>query len=452
MFRRVLIANRGEVAARVASTCRRMGIETVAVASVADREQAWLQGVDHVVGLGGARPAESYLDGAALVEVGRHTGCSAVHPGWGFLSENATFAARCEAAGLTFVGPGPQHMRRMGDKAVARATMAELGMPIIPGSKEPVDTLERAREVADEVGYPVLLKAVSGGGGRGMRGVDDPAELPDAFAAATAEALSSFGDGRLYLERRIVGGRHVEVQVIADHYGNAVHLGERECSLQRRHQKVVEEAPSPGLSPSERARVLPLVADVVARAGYRNAGTVEMLLDADGKLWFMEMNTRLQVEHPVTEEVMGLDLVEWQLRVAAREPLPASQDDIRPSGHAIECRLNAEDPSDGFRPSPGEVSTLSLPEGDGIRVDTHLHSGDRIPPFYDSMVAKLIVSGSSRKQAIERLRAALDQVVIDGVKTNLDLHRRIVRWDAFVSGRYDTTSLEGALDDLMGGA
>jgi len=449
MFRRVLIANRGEVAARVARTCRRMGIATVAVASSADRGQAWLDEVDQIVGIGGARPAQSYLDGAALIEAALASGATAVHPGWGFLSENGAFASQCEAAGLTFIGPSPEHMRRMGDKAEARATMAALGMPIIPGSKEPVDTLEQARVVAEEVGYPVLLKAVSGGGGRGMRAVDSPDDLADAFAAATAEALSSFGDGRLYLERRIVGGRHVEVQVICDHYGQALHLGERECSLQRRHQKVLEEAPSPGLSPAERSRVLPLVADVVARAGYRNAGTVEMLLDADGNLWFMEMNTRLQVEHPVTEQVVGVDLVEWQLRVAAREPLPARQSDIRPTGHAIECRLNAEDPDDGFRPSPGVVSRLTFPQGEGIRVDTHLRSGDRIPPYYDSMVAKLIVSGADRDQAIARLRAALDEVVIEGVKTNIELHKRILGWDAFTSGHYDTRSLER---ELMGGA
>lgn len=449
MFRRVLIANRGEVAARVARTCRRMGIATVAVASSADRGQAWLDDVDQIVGIGGARPAQSYLDGAALIEAALQSGATAVHPGWGFLSENGAFASQCEAAGLTFIGPSPEHMRRMGDKAEARATMAALGMPIIPGSKEPVDTLEQARVVAEEVGYPVLLKAVSGGGGRGMRAVDSPDELADAFAAATAEALSSFGDGRLYLERRIVGGRHVEVQVICDHYGQALHLGERECSLQRRHQKVLEEAPSPGLSPAERSRVLPLVADVVARAGYRNAGTVEMLLDADGNLWFMEMNTRLQVEHPVTEQVVGVDLVEWQLRVAAREPLPARQSDIRPTGHAIECRLNAEDPDDGFRPSPGVVSRLAFPQGEGIRVDTHLRSGDRIPPYYDSMVAKLIVSGADRDQAIARLRAALGEVVIEGVKTNIELHKRILEWDAFTSGHYDTRSLER---ELMGGA
>jgi acetyl-CoA carboxylase biotin carboxylase subunit len=386
------------------------------------------------------------------VEVGLRTGCSAVHPGWGFLSENAAFATMCTSAGLTFVGPSPEHLRRFGDKAVARSTMAALGMPIIPGSKEPVDTLEAARRVADEVGYPVLLKAVSGGGGRGMRGVDDPSELAQAFAEATAEATGAFGDGRLYLERRIVGGRHVEVQVIGDGRGHALHLGERECSLQRRHQKVLEEAPSPGLSQAERERVLPLVADVVAKAGYANAGTVEMLLDASGHLYFMEMNTRLQVEHPVSEVVNGIDLVAWQLAVAAGESLPRAQSEVRPTGHAIELRLNAEDPSEGFRPSPGVVSGLSFPQGEGIRVDTHLAEGDRIPPHYDSMVAKLIVHGADRPQAIERARAALAATRIEGVRHNLALHAAILQWEPFVTGRYDTTSLETHLDELTAAA
>jgi acetyl-CoA carboxylase biotin carboxylase subunit len=327
----------------------------------------------------------------------------------------------------------------MGDKALARRTMAALGMPVIPGVEDALPDVESAKRAADTVGYPILLKAVGGGGGRGMRKVDVPEELPDAFAQASAEALAAFGDGRMYLERRIVGGRHVEVQVVADRHGGCVALGERECSLQRRHQKVLEEAPSPGLSASERARILPLVADVVGRSGYRNAGTVEMLLDRDGKLWFMEMNTRLQVEHPVTEQITGVDLVEWQLRVAANESLPQAP---AVSGHAIECRLNAEDPDDNFRPSPGVVAALELPEGEGIRVDTHLRSGDRIPPNYDSMVCKLVATGPDRATAIERMRTALEHVRIDGVKTNIALHRRILRWDAFTSGAYDTTSLE----------
>jgi acetyl-CoA carboxylase biotin carboxylase subunit len=452
MFRRVLIGNRGEVAARVNRTCQRLGIQTVAVASAADRNAAWLGDADIVVPLGPGRASGSYLDADALIEVALHHHCAAVHPGWGFLSENAWFARRCEAAGLTFIGPDPRHLGLMGDKARARDTMAALGMPIIPGSAGALSDVAEARRLADEIGYPVLLKAVAGGGGRGMRSVESGDELADAFRDATAESLAAFGDGRLYLEKRIVDGRHVEVQIIADRYGTCLHLGERECSLQRRHQKVLEEAPSPGLSPSEREAVLPLVAGVVARSGYVNAGTVEMLLGADGKLTFMEMNTRLQVEHPVSEEITGVDLVELQLRVAANEPLPLGQADIRPTGHALELRINAEDPSNDFRPSPGRVTTLEFPEGEGIRVDTHLRSGDRIPPDYDSMVAKLIVSGPDRPTVIERARAAVAATRVEGIRTNLDLHARVLRWDAFVSGRYHTRSLEQHLDALLGGA
>ena len=305
MFRRLLIGNRGEVAARILRTCKRLGVETVAIASAADRTSAWLDEADAVVVVGGARAAESYLDAAALVETAVHHGCSAIHPGWGFLSENAEFALRCEAAGVTFVGPGAHHLRLMGDKAAARRTMSALGMPVIPGTEEPVPDLKTAQKTAETIGYPILLKAVSGGGGRGMRKVDQPADFSGAFVQAQAEAVSAFGDGRLYMERRIVGGRHIEVQVIADRFGNAIHLGERECSLQRRHQKVLEEAPSPGLGEQVRSEFLDEVAQIIARSGYRNAGTVEMLLDRDGQLWFMEMNTRLQVEHPVTEEITG---------------------------------------------------------------------------------------------------------------------------------------------------
>ena len=447
MFRRILIANRGEVAARVLRTCRRLGVEAVAVASAADADHQWLADAHDVVRIGAARAAASYLDQDALIEAALRARCAAVHPGWGFLAENATFAARCRGAGLTFIGPEARDIRRFGDKALARDTMAALGMPIIPGTREPAKSLEDARAQADRIGYPVLLKAVAGGGGRGMRAVDTPDELAAAWAEATAEAVASFGDARIYIERRIVGGRHVEVQVIADRYGTALHLGERECSLQRRHQKVLEEAPSPGLPPAERERILPLVADVVARSGYRNAGTVEMLVDADGNAWFMEMNTRLQVEHPVTEQITGVDLVELQLRVAANERLPLRQSDVGFTGHAIEVRLNAEDPDDGFRPSPGRVTTLEFPTGEGVRVDTHLRTGDRIPPNYDSMVAKLIVHGADRAQAIERLAAALDATRIDGVRTNIGLHRRILGWEPFITGQYDTKSLER---DLMG--
>ncbi|MCB9667975.1 MAG: ATP-grasp domain-containing protein [Alphaproteobacteria bacterium] len=445
MFRRILIANRGEVAARVARTAKRMGIEVVAVASTADVGSGWLADVDTVVTLGGARAAQSYLDQEALIAVGMRYGCAAVHPGWGFLSENDMFATRCEAAGLTFIGPPGPLMRRMGDKAAARSTMEALGLAGIPGSAGALADLDEAREVAASLGYPVLLKAVAGGGGRGMRAVEDPSGLEEAWSAATSEATSAFGDGRMYMERRIDGGRHVEVQVLADRYGNVVHLGERECSLQRRHQKVLEEARSPGLPAAERERILPLVASVVAKTGYVGAGTVEMLLDDDGKAWFMEMNTRLQVEHPISEQITGIDLVEHQLRVAAGEVLSLSQDDIRFTGHALECRINAEDPDDGFKPSPGRIERLDFPVGEGVRVDTHLRAGDRISPYYDSMVAKLITWGPDRDAAIARMEEALAGTRIEGVTTNIALHQRILRWDAFREGSYHTRSLEAAM-------
>jgi acetyl-CoA carboxylase biotin carboxylase subunit len=445
MFRRLLIANRGEVAARIHRTARRMGIQTVAVASAADRDARWLADVDEVVLVGPARAAQSYLDQDALLEVARHTACAAVHPGWGFLAENDVFAARCASLGLTFVGPSPRHIRQMGDKSLARRTMIDLGLDPIPGTKEPLRDVAEALAAAERIGFPVLLKAVAGGGGRGMRAVDAPDQLASAFEAASAEALASFGDGRMYMERRIARGRHVEVQVIADKWGNCLHLGERECSMQRRHQKVMEEAPSPGLPAAERERILPLVADVIRRSGYTNAGTVELLLDDTGRAWFMEMNTRLQVEHPVTEMITGVDLVELQLRVAANEPLPMQQGDVRFSGHAIECRINAEDPDTGFRPCPGRVERLVLPEGEGIRVDTHLVEGDRIPPNYDSMVAKIIAYGTDRDDAIRRMQAALTRTQVDGVKTNIALQQRILGWEGFRTGRFHTTSLETEL-------
>ena len=442
MFRSLLIANRGEVAARVARTCKRLGVRSVAVASAADLDQAWLADVDQVVPLGPAPSSQSYLDQEALIEVGLATGCTAVHPGWGFLSENDQFAARVQAAGLTFVGPSPRHIRDFGDKAKARETMGALGMPLIPGSDGPLTSLAQARRVADEVGYPVLLKAVSGGGGRGMRFVDTPEQLEEAWQSASIEAAKAFGDDRLYLEKRITGGRHVEIQVLADHWGNAWSLGERECSLQRRHQKVLEEAPSPGLSAAERERILPLVADVVRKSGYANAGTVEMLLSDEGQLYFMEMNTRLQVEHPVTELLTGLDLVEQQLLVASNHRLSLSPTS---TGHAIECRINAEDPAQGFRPSPGRLTTLRWPTGEGVRVDTHVSEGDVVPPNYDSMLGKVICYGKDRTEAIERMGRALADTAVEGVANNIALHQRILTWPRFLAGEYDTTTLETEL-------
>jgi acetyl-CoA carboxylase biotin carboxylase subunit len=436
VFRRILIANRGEVAARVARTCRRLGIGTVAAVTEPDADLAWLADVDVVANVGGRA---GYLDADALLSAAREHGCSALHPGWGFLSENAVFATRCEADRITFIGPSPASMRAMGDKQVARETMGALGMPLIPGSPGNVTTVEEALGIAAGLGYPVLLKARSGGGGRGMRRVNEPSEMAEAFGQASAEGQSAFGDGTLYLEKLVVNGRHIEFQVLGDRHGNLVTLGERECSVQRRHQKLLEESPSPALSVDERARFGAIVAEACRKAGYFGAGTVEMLRDPSGALYFMEMNTRLQVEHPVTEEVTGLDLVELQLRVAANEV-------VKPvytvSGHAIECRVNAEDPEKGFRPAPGRVTRLVLPQGEGIRVDTHLREGDTISPFYDSMVAKVIVHAPDRAAAIARMDAALAAMIVEGVPTTIALQRRILADPRFVAGTYDTSFLD----------
>jgi acetyl-CoA carboxylase biotin carboxylase subunit len=445
VFRRILIANRGEVAQRIVRTCHRLGVESVVVTSIADRDQKWLTEADHVVCIGASSSRESYLNQEAIFEVAKRYRVSAIHPGWGFLAENAAFAQRCESLGLTFIGPSARHILDMGDKSLARKTMADLGMPVIPGTRDPIRSVEEAKEVAKELGYPVLVKAVAGGGGRGMRAAQDEASLGAAYAEAGAEATAAFGDGRLYIEKMIVGGRHVEVQIVADNFGDCVTVGERECSLQRRHQKVLEEAPSPGLSEIERGRVLPVVAEVVRKSGYRNVGTVEMLLDATGRLWFMEMNTRLQVEHAVTEAVTGIDLVECQLRIAANERLRDFMPATEVVGHAVECRINAEDPDNDFRPSPGLVVGLKWPSGPGIRVDTHLHEGDRISPHYDSMIGKVIVTGADRAECLARLGKALSETVIEGVTTNVSLHQRILGWETFKSGIYNTQSLESEL-------
>ena len=437
MFRRVLIANRGEVAARVARTCRRMGIHAVVAVSEPDRKLAWLADVE-VAPIGGR---QAYLDADAILAAARAFRCAALHPGWGFLSENALFATRCEAERVTFIGPTPAAIRAMGDKSVARATMGRLGLPLISGSDGPVASAAEARRVAGELGYPVLLKARSGGGGRGMRRVHAPEQIDEAYASAFTEAESAFGDGALYVERLIERGRHIEFQILGDRHGNVMHLGERECSVQRRHQKLLEESPSPALSPAQRAEMGARVAAACKAAGYHGAGTIEMLRDAAGHLYFMEMNTRLQVEHPVTEMVTGLDLVELQLRVAANEVVRPS---VTMTGHAIECRVNAEDPTQDFRPAPGRVSRLVLPEGEGIRVDTHLREGDAISPHYDSMIAKVIVHGADRADAIAKMEAALLATVVDGVPTTIPLQLRILRSAQFRSGTYDT----GLLDDM----
>jgi len=442
LFRRILVANRGEIAARILRACERLEIETVVAHSDADRGAPWLEQATATVCLGPGRPSESYLCASAVLQAADQTDCQALHPGYGFLAENAAFAARCEQQGLTFIGPGAAAIRRMGDKSAAKRTLAEHGLETIPGSAGILEDVEHARSVADDVGYPVFLKATAGGGGKGMRRCEDPGDLEAAFTAAALEARNAFGNASLYLEKLIEGGRHIEFQVLCDAYGSGVHLGERDCSIQRNNQKLVEESPSPALTAADRRRIGNRVASALATSGYVNAGTVEFLQDPEGALYFMEVNARLQVEHPVTEMISGVDLVEQQLRVAANEMLSFSQDDLRLSGHAIEFRINAEDVDDGFRPDPGIISGLSVPNGRAeVRWDSAVREGYRIPPWYDSMIGKLIVHAKTRDAALDRAARALASLRIEGVKTTVELHRRILQDAAFRAGSYDLNRL-----------
>lgn len=442
MFRKVLVANRGEIALRIIRACHAVGAKAVAVYSEADADSPHLREADETICIGGGPPASSYLLQEALLEAALITECQAIHPGFGFLSENARFAVRCEDQKLTFIGPSSRSMRLMGDKATARRTMRAAGLPVLPGSKDILASVEEARERADEVGYPVLLKATSGGGGRGMRRVDAPEGLAQAWDEATREAAGAFGDAGLYLEKFIVGGRHIEFQILADRYRNVVHLGERECSVQRNHQKLLEEAPASRFDPQTRAELGERIRRAVREIGYVNAGTIEFLMDAHGDLYFMEMNTRIQVEHPVTEMITGVDLVAWQLRIAAGERLTLQQEDIEFRGHAIEVRINAEDPAADFRPSPGALETFVPPQlSEHVRLDTHVEQGYRIPPFYDSMIAKLIVLGTDRKDAIEKMKTALSQFQIGPIATTIPLHQRILEEAAFAEGNYDCAFL-----------
>ena len=446
MFRRIFIANRGEVAARVLRTCKRMGLSVVALSSEPDAELGWLAEADEVVVLPGARP---YLDQDAIIDAALATGCSALHPGWGFLSENAGFAARCEAARLSFIGPRPLSMRLMGDKALARDTMRGFGLHPIPGSAGVLPSAEAAMAQAEQMGFPVLLKALAGGGGRGMRVVRDAAHLAAGFGEATAEAAGAFGDAGLYMERYIERGRHIELQLMGDGEGDVKVLGARECSVQRRHQKLIEETPAPQLDNDVLQAAIAKVEAATGQLRYRGAGTVEMLQGDDGALWFMEMNTRLQVEHTITEAVTGLDLVEWQLRVAANEGIGGLSLQDAPGGAAIECRINAEDVALGFQPSPGRIHRLRLPSGEGVRVDTHLRQGDRISPHYDSMFAKIITHGPDRPTAIARMITALGALEVEGVPTTAALHQRVLAHPDFASGHYDTRFLERELERLL---
>lgn len=441
MFRRLLIANRGEVAVRIARACDLLGITPVFAVSAADRDAPYTRGRESVC-VGPARSPQSYLNMQAIVQAARQRGCSALHPGWGFLSENPVFAALCEAHGVTFIGPPAHVMHLMGKKTPAKRAMRAAGLALIPGSEGLLTGAAEARAVADQVGYPVLLKAESGGGGRGMRIARTPEEVAGAFADAQAEALAAFGDGRLYLERLIEGGRHVEIQIIADRYGGAAHLGERDCTVQRNHQKLIEESPSPVLSADERARTLAAAVRAASSIGYVGAGTMEFLLDA-GVLRFMEMNTRLQVEHCVSEVRSGRDLVVEQIRVAAGHRLSFQQDEVELEGHAIECRINAEDPEQGFRPAPGTITRWVSPSGEGVRVDTHVESGYVVPPHYDSLLCKVITRGDTRDRAADRMIAALRDLTCEGVPTTVPMHLQILQSAAFREHRYDTRAIPG---------
>ena len=436
MFNKILIANRGEIAVRIIRACRELGVRTVAVFSEADRDALHAKIADEAICIGPASTAESYLNMKAILAACELTGADALHPGFGFLSENANFARMCARCGVTFIGPSPEAMLRMGDKATAKQTMREADVPVVPGSDGLIGSVEEAAEIAAKVGYPVMVKASAGGGGRGIRRVDRPEELEDAIITAKREAKSFFGDDGVYLEKFIVDPRHVEVQLLADHYGNVVHLGERDCSLQRRNQKMVEECPCPILSPELRKKMGEAAVRAAIACGYENAGTVEFLLSGD-QFYFMEMNTRIQVEHPVTEFVTGIDIVKMQLRIAAGELLPFSQEDIHLQGHAIECRINAENPSQGFRPSPGKITSLYMPGGPGIRIDTSVYSGYEITPYYDSMIAKLIAYAPTREEALMKMQWALAEFLVEGVDTNIDFQLKLLRDPDVEAADYD---------------
>ncbi|ATR19927.1 Biotin carboxylase [Roseomonas mucosa] len=440
MFRKILIANRGEIALRIHRACQEMGIRTVAVHSTADATAMHVRLADESVCIGPPSPRESYLNVANILAAATITGAEAIHPGYGFLSENARFAEMVEAHGLTFIGPTAEHIRMMGDKIAAKDAMRRLGVPLVPGSPGALASIDEAREIADQILYPVLIKAAAGGGGRGMKVARSADELEEAWQVARTEAKAAFGDDAVYMEKYLDRPRHIEMQVLADNHGNVVHLGERDCSLQRRHQKLVEEAGSPVLTAADREALGTTVTAALKQLGYRNAGTLEFLWQ-DGQFAFIEMNTRLQVEHPVTEMVCNIDLVKEQIRIAAGEKLGYEQKDIRFQGHAIECRITAEDPLT-FAPSPGRVTTFHAPGGLGVRMDSALYAGYNVPPYYDSLVAKLIVYGANRQEAIARARRALDETVVDGINTTLTLHQKIMDDPEFQSGDYTIHWLE----------
>jgi len=441
MFKKILIANRGEIALRIICACRELGIRTVAVYSEADENSLHVRFADEDVCIGPARSADSYLSVPAVLSAAEITGADAIHPGYGFLSESAYLAEVCEACHIKFIGPAPNIIRLLGDKARARRAMKKAGVPILPGSDGPVDGEEKALKIARELGFPVIIKAVAGGGGRGMRVIRNPGEMGKALKTAQREAEAAFGLGDVYVEKYVENPRHIEVQVLGDHHGAVVHLGERECSIQRRHQKLIEEAPSVALTDRMRRKLGSTVVDAARAVQYTNAGTFEFLLDDKGNFYFLEVNTRLQVEHPVTEFLTGVDIVKEQIRIAAGERLSFKQGDVTFTGHSIECRVNAEDP-ETFAPSPGVIRAFSVPGGPGVRVDTFAHSECTIPPYYDSLIAKIIVHGRDRQEAIARMRRTLEMTVIEGIKTSIPLHLKILAEPDFVAGRLSTAFME----------
>ena len=437
MFDKILIANRGEIAIRIIRACRELGIGTVAVYSTADKSALHAQIADEAICIGGPRSSDSYLNTKALIAACEITGAKAIHPGFGFLSEDSSFVKLCDKCGIKWIGPNAAAMEAMGNKANAKGAMIEAGVPVVTGSDGVVESLEDAKKISAEIGYPVLVKASAGGGGRGIRRAASEEELEEALSAAKQEAIQFFGNGDVYIEKFIVNPRHVEIQIIADEHGNAVHLGERDCSCQRRNQKVLEESPSPIMTPELRGKMGQAALRAAKVYGYYNAGTVEFLVDKDKNFYFMEMNARIQVEHPVTEMVTGVDLIKEQIRIAMGLPLSFRQEDIELTGHVIECRINAEDPRQNFRPCPGKIQSIHMLGGFGVRIDTAVYQGYQIPPYYDSMIAKLIVKGRNREEAITKMKVALSEMLIEGIQTNIDFQLNLLRDKEFESGDFD---------------
>ncbi len=442
MFNKILIANRGEIAVRTIRACREMGIETVAVYSEADKDALHTQMADEAICIGPAAAKDSYLNIQNIISATVLSGAQAIHPGFGFLSENSKFARMCKECNITFIGPDPECIENMGNKSNARDIMTKSGVPVVPGSNGAVEGEDELLRLAEEIGYPVMIKASAGGGGRGIRIVYEQSELIKSYENARAEAKAAFGDETIYMEKFIEKPRHVEIQILGDSFGNIVYLGERDCSMQRRNQKVLEEAPSPIMTEELRKSMGETAVRAAKAVNYNNAGTIEFLLDKNGNYYFMEMNTRIQVEHPITEMVTGIDLIKEQIKIAAGEKLSFSQEDIRISGHAIECRINAEDASRGFMPCPGKVKDMYVPGGFNVRVDSAVYSGYVIPPYYDSMIAKLIVHGKDREEAIKKMRRALGEFIIDGVRTNIDFQFELINCEEFINGNYDTRFIE----------